>query len=228
MTRPGNQELAREELSALLGGELPSTLPLEGWRAVTVHCQVDAIGPSERHPDLVKLELSFPPGAAAGAERPCPACEGKGVVPDPTSLSRAPKAVLCPVCSACTATAMHALMGRVQCALPAGHYDESRRPEPASGEPFSADPGGWHQSARDREGVQLCWADTADAATPHGALAEPAARRQGWAVSLTCPTCGPTSGEPHPRITGVVRCVNCKEHLPLVPAGGGETPWRAS
>jgi hypothetical protein len=29
-----------------------------------------------------------------------------------------------------------------------------------------------------------------------------------------CPTCGPTELEDHPRISGVVRCSNCKEHLP--------------
>jgi hypothetical protein len=62
VSRPGNHEVAPEELSKLLGGELPSTLPLEGWHTVTLHCQVDTIGPSERHPDLVKLEVSFPPG----------------------------------------------------------------------------------------------------------------------------------------------------------------------
>ncbi|MFD9190371.1 hypothetical protein ACFWCA_19335 [Streptomyces phaeochromogenes] len=60
MTRPGNHELAPEELAGLLGGELPPTLPLEGWRTMTLHCQVDAIGPSDQHPDLVKVEVSFP------------------------------------------------------------------------------------------------------------------------------------------------------------------------
>lgn len=67
MNRPGNQELALEELSMLLGGELPPALPLDGWRTVTLHCQLDAIGTSDRHPDLVKLEVSFPPDAP---ERP--------------------------------------------------------------------------------------------------------------------------------------------------------------
>ncbi|MGW2496235.1 hypothetical protein ACWCV2_17255 [Streptomyces pseudogriseolus] len=43
--------------------ELPGRLPLEGWSSMTLHCQVDAIGPSDRHPDLVKLELSIPPAA---------------------------------------------------------------------------------------------------------------------------------------------------------------------
>ena len=28
----------------------------------------------------------------------------------------------------------------------------------------------------------------------------------------TCPTCGPTATEPHPRLPGVVRCANCKAH----------------
>ncbi|MFJ4880162.1 hypothetical protein ACIP93_33810 [Streptomyces sp. NPDC088745] len=57
----GNHELGSEELSKLLGGELPSILPLEGWKTMTLHCQVDAISTSDRHPDLVKLEVSFPP-----------------------------------------------------------------------------------------------------------------------------------------------------------------------
>jgi hypothetical protein len=59
--RPGNHEIAPAELPGLLGGELPSKLPLEGWCTVTLHCQVDAIGPSDRHEDLVRLEVSFPP-----------------------------------------------------------------------------------------------------------------------------------------------------------------------
>ncbi|MFF8696207.1 hypothetical protein ACF08W_28750 [Streptomyces sp. NPDC015144] len=109
MTGPGNHELA-EELSELLGGELPSTLPLEGWRTATLHCQVDAIGPSERHVDLVELEVSFPP---------------------------------------------------------------PKRPRPAA----------------------------------------PAVPRPLQRVRLTCPTCGPTVLEDHPRRPGTLRCVNCKEHL---------------
>ncbi|MEU2969054.1 hypothetical protein ABZ687_29255 [Streptomyces ardesiacus] len=76
MTRPGNHEITAKELSGLLGGELPPTLPLEGWQTVMVHCQVDAIGPSERHPDLVKVELSFPPEKAS---KPCTRCHGKKV-----------------------------------------------------------------------------------------------------------------------------------------------------
>ncbi|MFB6629984.1 hypothetical protein ACFCWY_08820 [Streptomyces sp. NPDC056362] len=61
MNRAGNHELTTEEVAELLGGEVPSTLPLEGWRTITVHCQVDAIGPSDKHPDLTKIVLSFPP-----------------------------------------------------------------------------------------------------------------------------------------------------------------------
>ena len=86
MTRPGNHELAPEELSKLLGGELPSTLPLEGWQTITPHCQVDAIGPSDRHPDLVRLEVSFPPAKAPAP--PCKTCSGNGVVPDFTRWNR--------------------------------------------------------------------------------------------------------------------------------------------
>ncbi|MFE1206280.1 hypothetical protein ACFW5V_31855 [Streptomyces sp. NPDC058762] len=201
---PGNQELSAEELSELLGGELPATLPLEGWRTVSVHCQVDSIGPSERHPDLVKVELSFPPEKAS---KPCARCHDKKVIPPPWHCEEDGSAP-CPVCSACTATALHAVLGRVRCALPAGHYDEERRPASGSGEPFPRDPGGWHQSARDREGLRLCWADTADSASPHGAV--------------DCPACGPTVAEEHPRIPRLLRCANCKEHLPLAPAGRGE------
>ncbi|OVZ99577.1 hypothetical protein B9W64_37935 [Streptomyces sp. CS159] len=224
MNQPGNREITTGELPDLTRAELPSALPLEGWNTVTLHCQVDAIGPSELHPDLVKLELSFPPEKAP---EPCPRCHGRKVVP-PAWHCEEDGPAPCPECSACTATALHAVLGRVRCALPAGHYDEERRPAPGSGEPFSRDPGGWHQSARDREGLQLCWADTADAATPHGAPAAPDARR-GWAVSLACPTCGgSTGGELHPRIKGVVRCANCKEHLPLIPTEGGAAAWRES
>lgn len=97
VTRPGNQELAPEELSKLLGGELPSTLPLEGWRTVTLHCQIDVIGPSDRHPDLVKLEVSFPPAADSG--RPCEACRRSGAVPS-TARWDDRRAVPRPECSA--------------------------------------------------------------------------------------------------------------------------------
>ncbi|MGX1268041.1 hypothetical protein [Streptomyces phaeoluteigriseus] len=216
MTHPGKQELAPAELAELLGGELPSRLPIDGWRTVTVHCQVDAIGPSDRHPDLVKLELSFPPAAAPES---CPRCRGRKVVPPARYIGQETPEP-CPECSACTATALHALLGRVRCALSAGHYDEAKRPTPGEGEPFSSDPGGWHQSAPNREGLRICWADTADGAVPHGAAVGPAAEPSGWVVPLSCPTCGPTSAEPHPRFTGVVRCVNCKEHLRPVRVGG--------
>lgn len=70
MTRPGNREFAPDQLTELIGGELLPPLPLEGWRTVTLHCQVDAIGPSDRHPDLVRLEVSFPPGAALAPRGP--------------------------------------------------------------------------------------------------------------------------------------------------------------
>ncbi|WP_108934658.1 hypothetical protein [Streptomyces ardesiacus] len=61
MNQPGNREITTRELPNLTRAELPNTLSLDGWTTVTLHCQVDAIGPSDRHPDLVKLELSFPP-----------------------------------------------------------------------------------------------------------------------------------------------------------------------
>ncbi|GAA5070850.1 hypothetical protein [Streptomyces similanensis] len=174
MKNLGNREFAPAELTALVGGELPSTLPLEGWQALTLHCQVDAIGPSELHPDLVKVELSLPPAAAMAPPSRCRACQGRGLVPDPEDLSGRPKPVLCPECTACTATNVHALMGLARCALPAGHYNSEQRPAPPADEPFSADPGGWHQTAPDREGVRLCWADSAAGSTPHGSPILPA------------------------------------------------------
>jgi hypothetical protein len=30
-----------------------------------------------------------------------------------------------------------------------------------------------------------------------------------------CPTCGPTELEKHPKITRMLRCSNCKEHMRL-------------
>lgn len=52
------------------------------------------------------------------------------------------------------------------CALPAGHYDETREPTwPDEG--LAVDPGGWHSiSARPSEDAQI-WADRAVGATPH-------------------------------------------------------------
>lgn len=32
---------------------------------------------------------------------------------------------------------------------------------------------------------------------------------------MECPTCIPQRFEPHPRVPGVLRCANCKEHLAL-------------
>lgn len=37
---------------------------------------------------------------------------------------------------------------------------------------------------------------------------------------LTCPTCGPTATEPHPRRSGVDRCSNCKEWLTVLTGAG--------
>ncbi|MFD3314729.1 hypothetical protein [Streptomyces sp. NPDC058656] len=80
MTRPGNEELAPPAvLAKLRGGELP-VLPLGGWDTLTLHCQVDAIGPSDRHPDLVKIEVSFPPSKVPAPPRT--RCRGSKIVPD--------------------------------------------------------------------------------------------------------------------------------------------------
>ncbi|MFI8206766.1 hypothetical protein [Streptomyces sp. NPDC085937] len=206
MTRPGNHELAPEELSKLLGGELPSELPLEGWSTTTLHCQVDAIGPSEQHPDLVKVELSFPPPKPPAP--PCRRCRGRGVISD-YSRWDALASLPCPECAGevttCTATMLHALAGRVSCSLPAGHYEPSV-------EPAGSHPGGWHQSEPDRDGTRFIWNDAADAATPH-VSSTPAVPRPLQRLRLTCPLCGPTLVEEHPRNPGTLRCVNCKEHL---------------
>ncbi|MGW8387146.1 hypothetical protein ACWGMW_16275 [Streptomyces albidoflavus] len=70
----GNETLEPMEVTARLrGGELPATLPLEGWTKVTLHGQVDAVGPSDLHPDLSKVEVSLPPGVElpASAASPC-------------------------------------------------------------------------------------------------------------------------------------------------------------
>lgn len=211
MTRPGNQELAPEELSKLLGGELPSTLPLEGWRTVTLHCQLDAIGPSDRHPDLVKVVLSFPPPAPPAS--PCSRCRGRGVIPDFTKFGDPPP-VPCPACSGevttCSATMLHAVAGRVPCGEPVGHYDPSVMPVRG---PDGDLPGGWHRSEPSRDDTRFVWNDMYDGATPHGAAPEPAMERPLQRVGITCPTCGPTALEEHPRLTAVLRCRNCKEHL---------------
>ncbi|MBK3639495.1 hypothetical protein [Streptomyces sp. MBT33] len=78
MNQPGNREITTADLEL---GELPYALPLEGWSGMTLHCQVDAIGPSDRHPDLVQLDVSFPPVARSRPTSPraqpginCPTC----------------------------------------------------------------------------------------------------------------------------------------------------------
>lgn len=163
MTRPGNKELTPEELTGLLGGELPSALPLEGWRTMTLHCQLDAIGPSDRHPDLVKLEVSFPPPL------PCRRCRGRGAIPDFNQWDTyhgGPRPLPCPECTGevttCSATMLHAVAGRVSCGRSAGHYDPALMP-------VRDQPGGWHQSEPERDGTRFAWNDMYDAATPHGA-----------------------------------------------------------
>ncbi|MFF4902223.1 hypothetical protein [Streptomyces sp. NPDC001068] len=216
MTAPGNREITAEELPELLKGELPSTLPLEGWRTVTLHCQVDALGPSDRHPDLVKLEVSFPPPKPPAP--PCRRCRGRGVVPDLTRWEQRP--VPCPECSGevttCSATMLHAMAGRVSCGRPVGHYDPSLMP-------VRDQPGGWHQSEPDRDGTRFTWNDMYDAATPHDPPIASAVEASEWVFPRACELCGPLGTEPHPRFKGVVRCVNCKEHMQPVRA-----PRRAS
>jgi hypothetical protein len=60
VNQPGNREITTADLAL---GELSYALPLEGWSGMTLHCQVDSIGPSDLHPDLVRLDVSFPPSA---------------------------------------------------------------------------------------------------------------------------------------------------------------------
>ncbi|MGG7574137.1 hypothetical protein [Streptomyces sirii] len=43
-------------------GEL---LPLEGWLNIELHCHLDGVGPSDRHPDLAQVLLSVPPPAGS-------------------------------------------------------------------------------------------------------------------------------------------------------------------
>ncbi|MFC9280855.1 hypothetical protein [Streptomyces collinus] len=84
------------------------------------------------------------------------------------------------------------------CAMPAGHYDESRWPDRMK----KHEPGGWHMSGPVYpHGDRLIWNDKADAAVPHGS------------ARLTCPTCGPTALEQHPHQPDILRCRNCKEHM---------------
>jgi hypothetical protein len=172
VNQPGNREITTADLR---GGELPAELPLEGWQSLTLHCQVDAIGPSDRHPDLVKLELSIPPEKPP--EPVCSACGDRRVVPAPYAWrsNELPEVLACPECSACTATVLHALYGRVQCSLLPGHYNEKASPTPTGdGELWPAEPGGWHQSGPERDGTRMCWNDKADGATPHGEPPRPA------------------------------------------------------
>ncbi|MFF8657536.1 hypothetical protein [Streptomyces huasconensis] len=39
-------------------GEL---LPLQGWLDIELHCHLDGVGPSDRHPDLAQVLVSVPP-----------------------------------------------------------------------------------------------------------------------------------------------------------------------
>jgi hypothetical protein len=202
VTRPGGDDLTATPLSTLLDGEL-APLPLEGWRQMTLHGQVDRIGPSSQHPDLVQVEVSVPPAGPPAA--PCRRCRGRKVVPDFTHWDRLhgePTPVPCPECTTCTATALHALAGVVRCTLPAGHYDAKA----ATSNP--------HQAAPDRRtGRYLHWTDDAHAATAHASPTVPLLERPIRLVRLNCPTCGSAPVEEDPRLPGVLRCGNCREHL---------------
>ncbi|MFJ9416685.1 hypothetical protein ACIRPT_21185 [Streptomyces sp. NPDC101227] len=41
-------------------------LPLEGWLNIELHCHLDGVGPSDRHPDLAQVLVSVPPPEEPG------------------------------------------------------------------------------------------------------------------------------------------------------------------
>ncbi|MFJ2225587.1 hypothetical protein ACIOFY_36795 [Streptomyces anulatus] len=200
---PGNREFTAEELPALVSGELPAVLPLDGWTTITLHGQLDAVGPSSRHHDLSEIVVSIPP-AADVSERPCRRCQGLGRVPATWETPRTAPLMPCPACTpgappVCTATALHALYGTIHCGREAGHNDNALRA-------LENTPSWWHRGTRGAEGA-FSWCDDFDGAVPHSrAVAKPGA---------SCPACGPTALEPHPHKTLVMRCTNCKEWLHL-------------
>ena len=61
------------ELSGEIGPQSARTrfmgelLPLEGWLNVELHCHLDGVGPSDRHPNLAQVLLSVPPPEAPGS-----------------------------------------------------------------------------------------------------------------------------------------------------------------
>ncbi|GHD13260.1 hypothetical protein GCM10010334_71180 [Streptomyces finlayi] len=56
-------EIGPQSLRTRFMGEL---LPLEGWLNIELHCHLDGVGPSERHPDLAQVLLSVPPPDGPG------------------------------------------------------------------------------------------------------------------------------------------------------------------
>ncbi|MFG2986209.1 hypothetical protein ACGFYQ_33995 [Streptomyces sp. NPDC048258] len=57
MSHPQSGAMTTESLRGNLSGELP----LEGWKTLVMHCQLDEIGPSDEHPDLVRIKVAIPP-----------------------------------------------------------------------------------------------------------------------------------------------------------------------
>lgn len=45
-------------------------LPLEGWLNIELHCHLDGVGPSDRHPDLAQIMVSVPPPEEPGRSDP--------------------------------------------------------------------------------------------------------------------------------------------------------------
>ncbi|MFD3514868.1 hypothetical protein [Streptomyces sp. NPDC058657] len=56
-------EIGPQSLRTRFMGEL---LPLEGWLSIELHCHLDGVGPSERHPDLAQVLVSIPPPEGLG------------------------------------------------------------------------------------------------------------------------------------------------------------------
>lgn len=65
----------------------------------------------------------------------------------------------------CHATIAEPWEAERRCARKAGHYDETNEPNFLDSD--NPEPGGWHQSAPNADGLRTTWADRADGATPH-------------------------------------------------------------
>ncbi|MFI6142414.1 hypothetical protein ACIBCC_30010 [Streptomyces griseus] len=96
---------------------------------------------------------------------------------------------------------VHALYGLMHCVRGVGHYDEQAPIDPA-------DRSTWHRSGALDERDRMCWNDQFHGAASHS--------RTAAKPDPSCPVCGPTDLERHPRRTDVERCSNCKEWLRIL------------